>query len=629
MSLAFFAQTRNAAAQGANLYFDTSATAGYQYVFSGTSPWDTAVTADWAPSGGASLTTWVTDDIANFSTPASGSGIQTLLIGSGSTVQTEGVAVISSIGTLVVNGGTLQIDPTAVSAFNESAANGNITINSAVILNGTAASTYFGTGNANSSVNAGSAVTINGNISQGSNTTGFRVTGGITLNGSNSFTGGIQLNYQSTNPSAGAVTIGQPAALGSGALCLGGGSNAVQAGTLNLNFSTSGTVSNAIGFYTNTAAEANFGIQSSGAAVTINGPINANMTPFLGGNTQELANLYLSGTSVASNTIASVISDSANSSSSLPTVSAYITSVIKAGNGSWTLSGSNVYSGTTTINGGALIVGSNDTPGATETFSSLSMSGSTIKVNSTAGLVVGDYLQGYEVTEGSLYITAITSSTTVTLSGTDVNQNNVTQVRECFYGEGALGNAGSSVLLSATGNSSPSLLIGGAFTEAHNITVASQATSGAYTIGATNTSGTAAYTGNVTLNEPVTLQAAPGGTTDFKTGTWTTNNNALTIGSAGNTGTVKIDNTISTTGAVTVNYGTLIVSGSIAGTASVGLNASTLEVDGSLNTSATISRVRRRHCCRPLPSEPDVRVSPHPAQAKAKPRQSGAGVTTV
>ena len=30
---------------------------------------------------------------------------------------------------------------------------------------------------------------------------------------------------------------------------------------------------------------------------------------------------------------------------------------------------------------------------------------------------------------------------------------------------------------------------------------------------------------------------------------------------------------------------------------------------------ASHGRVRRRHCCRPLPSEPDGRVSPHPAQA--------------
>lgn len=36
-------------------------------------------------------------------------------------------------------------------------------------------------------------------------------------------------------------------------------------------------------------------------------------------------------------------------------------------------------------------------------------------------------------------------------------------------------------------------------------------------------------------------------------------------------------------------------------------------------------RVRERRCRRSLPSEPDVRVSPHPAQADSKPRVSEAG----
>src|SRR5437870_4732602 len=34
---------------------------------------------------------------------------------------------------------------------------------------------------------------------------------------------------------------------------------------------------------------------------------------------------------------------------------------------------------------------------------------------------------------------------------------------------------------------------------------------------------------------------------------------------------------------------------------------------------------RERHCCRSFPSEPDVKVSPHPAQAVAKPHASRAG----
>ena len=43
----------------------------------------------------------------------------------------------------------------------------------------------------------------------------------------------------------------------------------------------------------------------------------------------------------------------------------------------------------------------------------------------------------------------------------------------------------------------------------------------------------------------------------------------------------------------------------------------------------TKGRVRSCPCGQLLPSEPDVRVSPHPAQAFTKPRVSGAGFTTV
>ncbi len=110
-----------------------------------------------------------------------------------------------------------------------------------------------------------------------------------------------------------------------------------------------------------------------------------------------------------------------------------------------------------------------------------------------------------------------------------------------------------------TNNSSPTLLINGAFTVANPITVANQATTGKYTIGGSNTSGTATYTGKITLNKAVTLQAAPNGTVDFNSGTWVTNNNAFTIGSSGNTGTIELDNAVATSGGVTVANGTLLL----------------------------------------------------------------------
>ena len=97
------------------------------------------------------------------------------------------------------------------------------------------------------------------------------------------------------------------------------------------------------------------------------------------------------------------------------------------------------------------------------------------------------------------------------------------------------------------------------------ITVAHHATTGTYTIGGSNGSGTAAYTGNITLNQPATLQAAAGGTVDFSSGTWTTNNMAITIGSAGNTGTVELDQGISTSGGITVSYGALALDSAFTG----------------------------------------------------------------
>jgi hypothetical protein len=42
-----------------------------------------------------------------------------------------------------------------------------------------------------------------------------------------------------------------------------------------------------------------------------------------------------------------------------------------------------------------------------------------------------------------------------------------------------------------------------------------------------------------------------------------------------------------------------------------------------------MGRVSERCCHRSLPSEPDVKVSLHPAQADAKPRRNGTGATTI
>jgi fibronectin-binding autotransporter adhesin len=109
-------------------------------------------------------------------------------------------------------------------------------------------------------------------------------------------------------------------------------------------------------------------------------------------------------------------------------------------------------------------------------------------------------------------------------------------------------------------NPNVSLLASSAVTIGRPITVVLNSSSGVSTIGGSLTSGTAVFAGTITLNKAVTLQAATGGTVDF-TGAWTSNDNGITIGSAGNAGTVRLSSVLSSTGAFSLNAGTLDMNG--------------------------------------------------------------------
>ncbi|MCX6997930.1 MAG: PEP-CTERM sorting domain-containing protein, partial [Kiritimatiellaeota bacterium] len=89
----------------------------------------------------------------------------------------------------------------------------------------------------------------------------------------------------------------------------------------------------------------------------------------------------------------------------------------------------------------------------------------------------------------------------------------------------------------------------------------------------------------------VTLRAATGGTTEFKTGTWTSNDKALAIGSSGNTGTVKLSNALATTGGISVNYGTFLLgAGNLLGdTTPVTVAGGTLDIGGNSDTVGAVS----------------------------------------
>jgi fibronectin-binding autotransporter adhesin len=168
---------------------------------------------------------------------------------------------------------------------------------------------------------------------------------------------------------------------------------------------------------------------------------------------------------------------------------------------------------------------------------------------------------------------------------------------------GAFGNSSGALVLgngSTSATNAPSLLISGAFTIGRAITVGSIANTAAYnaTLGGSNTTGTSIYTGNITLNATATnytatLQAATGGTTEFSTGTWTTNNKAIAIGSTGNTGTVKISNNIATSGGINLNFGTLALNSAFTSGNMTVASGTTLSGTGSVagNTSVASATV--------------------------------------
>ena len=131
--------------------------------------------------------------------------------------------------------------------------------------------------------------------------------------------------------------------------------------------------------------------------------------------------------------------------------------LVKAGAGTLLLSGLNFYDGGTVVSAGTLIVGNAD--------------------NQTIPVINGSTAQANAA--------------------------------------GALGKPGTVVTLgdanTTASNSSPALLIGGAYNVGHSISIANQATTGTYTIGG-STDNNAAFTNLITVNQPLTIaQAANAG----------------------------------------------------------------------------------------------------------------------
>ena len=327
-----------------------------------------------------------------------------------------------------------------------------------------------------------------------------------------------------------------------------GGKTIIRGGTLNFN---SGNVSA-------TAAQA----LGANAAVDLNWTADSN-------NTSTGATLNYTG---AATTLAKNIN-------ALSTTT-YSNTIQNSGTGLLTLTGTLTNNGTIlTLNGGANGI----TVSGTGTIAGTS-AGSNLVVNGgTATLATANTYTGTTTVQAGSLVAGVAAP-----SGS----------------AGAFGNATSALVLGNTSTlagDAPSVLINGAYTVGRDITVGSLSNSAAYnaTIGGSNTTGIATYTGSITLNTTATaytatLQAATGGTVDFSTGTWTTHDKAIAIGSSGKTGTVQLDNAITTSGGISVNYGTLALNSAFTGNMAVASGATLSGTAGSVSgttgvTGGTIS----------------------------------------
>jgi len=175
--------------------------------------------------------------------------------------------------------------------------------------------------------------------------------------------------------------------------------------------------------------------------------------------------------------------------------------LLKSGAGTMVLSGMNFYDGGTTISAGTIVAGTTD--------------GQTIPVAGTGTGVAGPFANA----------------------------------------AGAFGKPGTMVTLgdanTTLNNSSPTVMIGGAYTVGHPITIANQATSGTYTIGG-STDNNATYSGAITLNQPLTIsQVANAGANAL------TISGGITAGSSSQTVTFAGPGNISVTTPIANGLGTL------------------------------------------------------------------------
>ena len=228
---------------------------------------------------------------------------------------------------------------------------GTNTISSAIMLG-------RGTSFQNFSQAAGGTLVVNGKISSfnstGINFLNSNTTAGTTAefqlnNTANDFTGGAVVGTSGRNVKVIIKTLGDAGAAGSlGTGTVNIGENNASYGTVQtLNYTGAGETSSKVFILGATSNSANRRvIDTTGATggLKLSGTINGHASSVL----NQTAFLQLSGTGTLGDEVSGVIGNGAGAGT---------VALVKAGAGTWTLSGDNTYTGTTTVSAGTLALG--------------------------------------------------------------------------------------------------------------------------------------------------------------------------------------------------------------------------------------------------------------------------------
>lgn len=532
-------------------------------------------------------------------TTATGTALATLTL-SGSNVTTIGSIAMASATTV---GGT------ATAAVNLNG--GSITLNGAITRVGGA-----GTANATVTLNGATLDMNNNAIGTSSSTVTLAAQSGILKNVAsiNGATGGLTKSGSGTLELQGNNNYGGATVVSAGTLVVATVSNGGSAGTLGSSSSAAGNLVLNGGTlqYTGVTATTDrlFSVgTTAGSALDASGSgaVKFTNTGSMGFNAQTgTRTLTLTGTSAAENSLATVIGDNGGA-----------TSLTKTGAGTWLLTGANTYTGTTSVNGGILMLdfSAAGAPASNiiSSSSALAMGGGTLNVRGTGTLPTQTFAS-LAVSAGASTVSL--TNGTVTFNGSSISRsagatiNLVAGAGAVFTATSSLNNTAGVLGGFATFNGAdwaardvsgnlvafsgytPLPATGGSTTTNYSL-ASSLAPSGPLTVNSLKISGTGALalgTNTLTFTDtnggllyaPAAAGDSSGITGTGVVGAGTTNEFIVHI----NQGTLTIANPVvsgtATAGSLTkAGDGTLVLTGASLYTGTTNVNAGTLEISGT------------------------------------------------